>query len=141
MGALCSKTWLLSVRIWIHCPVSFYSGSLSLRDCALFFLTIWRATYRCPTRLCGIASRYVEEYNERRLHSAIGYIAPRDNLEGREQQIWEQCDSRLAAARELRRRRREQLRGLQYSSSLKEASYTARTIPPDQPLAAPSLPQ
>lgn len=55
-----------------------------------------------------LIARYVEEYNERRLHSAIGYIAPRDKLHGREQQIWALRDS-LANARERRRRRGEQL--------------------------------
>lgn len=72
-----------------------------------------------------LIARYVEQYNERRLHSAIGYIAPRDKLEGREQQIWALRDSRLAAARELRQRRREQLRGLPHSSSPQEASSAA----------------
>lgn len=72
-----------------------------------------------------LIARYVEEYNERRLHSAIGYIAPRDKLQGREQQIWALRDSRLAAARELRRQRREQLRGLQPSSSSQGACSAA----------------
>jgi putative transposase len=72
-----------------------------------------------------LIARYVEEYNERRLRSAIGYIAPRDKLQGREQQIWALSDSRLAAARELRRRRREQLRGMPQSTTAEGASCAA----------------
>ena len=72
-----------------------------------------------------LIARYVEQYNERRLHSAIGYITPRDKLAGREKQIWELRDSRLAAARELRRQRREQLRGMLPLSSGLDASDAA----------------
>ena len=72
-----------------------------------------------------LIARYVEEYNERRLHSAIGYIAPVDKLQGREQQSWAHRDSRLAAARELRRRRREQLRGMPQTPTAEEDSCAA----------------
>lgn len=64
-----------------------------------------------------LIARYVEEYNNTRLHSAIGYIAPRDKLHGREQQLWALRDSRLAAARELRRQRRAQLRQMPQTAS------------------------
>jgi transposase InsO family protein len=45
---------------------------------------------------------YISEYNDVRLHSAIGYITPRDKLEGRAEEI--QRDRRLkqAWARHLR---------------------------------------
>ena len=46
--------------------------------------------------------QYVRHYNEVRLHSAIGFIAPKDKLEGREKEIWRLRDERLAAARERR---------------------------------------
>jgi hypothetical protein len=42
-------------------------------------------------------------YNNVRLHSAIGYIAPRDKLEGRAQQIFGERDRKLAEARERRK--------------------------------------
>ena len=45
---------------------------------------------------------YVEHYNNVRLHSAIGYVAPKDKLEGREQQIFDERDRKLAEARQRR---------------------------------------
>lgn len=48
---------------------------------------------------------YVEHYNNERLHSAIGYIAPRDKLQGRSEIIFEQRRRKLAQARERRERR------------------------------------
>lgn len=46
--------------------------------------------------------RFVAHYNNKRLHSAIGYIAPADKLAGRESQIWADRDAKLAHAREHR---------------------------------------
>jgi len=57
-----------------------------------------------------IVGRFVEEYNTKRLHSAIGYVTPKDRLEGRHTQIWEARDRKLEAARALRAVRREQAR-------------------------------
>ena len=45
---------------------------------------------------------YVHHYNESRLHSAIGYVTPRDKLEGREKKIFQQRDKKLEVARERR---------------------------------------
>lgn len=47
--------------------------------------------------------RFVNHYNEQRLHSAIGYVTPRDKLEGRAEAIHRQRDEKLAAAREARK--------------------------------------
>jgi len=52
---------------------------------------------------------YVEHYNNIRLNSAIGYIAPRDLLAGRQQEIHAERDRKLAAARQQRRIRRQQV--------------------------------
>ena len=46
-----------------------------------------------------------------RLHSAIGYVAPKDRLEGRQQAIWDERDRKLALARERRQAARQASRG------------------------------
>jgi putative transposase len=50
-----------------------------------------------------VVGRFVTYYNEVRLHSAIGYIAPKDMLEGRADQIHAERDRKLEEARERRR--------------------------------------
>ena len=53
---------------------------------------------------------FVTHYNTKRLHSAIGYVTPRDKLEGRAEPIHAERDRKLAAARETRRQRRQAMR-------------------------------
>jgi putative transposase len=57
-----------------------------------------------------IVARYVEYYNQVRLHSAIGYITPKDKLEGREKTIFAERDRKLAEARERRKAQRQAAR-------------------------------
>lgn len=57
-----------------------------------------------------LVGRYVEHYNTVRLHSAIGYVTPKDKLEGREPEIFAQRDRKPAEARERRRAARRQAR-------------------------------
>jgi len=57
-----------------------------------------------------LVAAFVDHYNTVRLHSAIGYLAPLDKLEGRAEAIWAERDRKLAEAREARRRRRAQVR-------------------------------
>lgn len=47
--------------------------------------------------------KYVNEYNNIRLHSSIGYIAPRDKLEGRAETIFAERKRKLAEAQERRK--------------------------------------
>ncbi len=53
-----------------------------------------------------VVAEFVEHYNNVRLHSAIGYVAPTDKLDGREEVIFARRDQKLEAARERRRKRR-----------------------------------
>ena len=51
-------------------------------------------------------ANYVDQYNESRLHSAIGYITPADKLAGNAETIFAQREAKLAEAREQRRQKR-----------------------------------
>jgi putative transposase len=57
-----------------------------------------------------LVAQYVEYYNTVRLHSAIGYVTPKDRLEGRQQLIFDERDRKLLAAREQRKARRQAAR-------------------------------
>ena len=57
-----------------------------------------------------IVGEFVDHYNTVRLHSAIGYVAPLDKLEGRAGEILKERDRKLEAAREARKQRRAQAR-------------------------------
>jgi putative transposase len=66
---------------------------------------------RCPLSLeeaRRVVGTFVEHYNTRRLHSAIGYVTPQAKLEGREQQIFEERDRKLETARQHRAQKRAQ---------------------------------
>ena len=49
-----------------------------------------------------VVGAYVLHYNERRLHSAIGYVTPQAKLEGREQSIFAERKEKLQEARKRR---------------------------------------
>ena len=59
-----------------------------------------------------VVGDFVEAYNTRRLHSAIGYVTPHDRLAGRHTAIWDARDQKLEAARLRRAARRDQGRCL-----------------------------
>jgi transposase InsO family protein len=49
---------------------------------------------------------FVDEYNQVRLHSAVGYITPADKLHGLEQVIFDERDRKLEEARARRQQAR-----------------------------------
>jgi putative transposase len=57
-----------------------------------------------------IVGKFVNYYNTVRLHSALGYITPKDKLEGREKAIFDARDRKLEAARERRKEKRQAAR-------------------------------
>lgn len=63
----------------------------------------------CPVSLEDarrLVGGYVEYYNDVRLHSAIGYVAPKIKLEGNEKKVFAQRDQKLESARERRKAKR-----------------------------------
>jgi putative transposase len=71
-----------------------------------------------------IVAQYTEHYNNVRLHSAIGYVAPKDKLEGRDRAILAERDRKLAEARE----RRAQLRQAQHAQPSEPAAAALPAI-------------
>jgi transposase InsO family protein len=67
-------------------------------------------------------TEYVSHYNQVRLHSAIGYVAPKDKLEGRDEEIHSARDRKLTEARE----RRQQLRQAQRQQMPTQPAEPAR---------------
>jgi len=49
-----------------------------------------------------LTEKYVKHYNKMRLHSAIGYVTPKDKLEGPAEEIWQKRDEQLENARKHR---------------------------------------
>jgi putative transposase len=64
-----------------------------------------------------IVGGYVEYYNTVRLHSAIGYVTPKDKLEGKDKAIFDERDRKLAEARERRKTKRQAVREQQATDS------------------------
>ena len=64
-----------------------------------------------------IVGEYIEEYNEKRLHSAIGWISPSDKMAGKSEEIWQKRDKKLEVARKSRALSRKTPREIEEESS------------------------
>ena len=75
-----------------------------------WWLEDWeKETIMCPQNVDEarkIMAEYVEYYNNKRLHSSIGYVAPVDMLQGRQKEIFKEREQRLQEAREQRKAKR-----------------------------------
>jgi len=94
--------------------------------------TIKSECIRPGTPLCvddarRIVTKFVQQYNEVRLHSAIGYVTPLDKLLGRENEIFAERDRKLEEARQ----RRQANRARQAAA---DACYNGNTWPEDRAL-------
>jgi len=88
----------------------------------------------CPLTLEDarrLVTQFVSRYNDDRLHSAIGYIAPRDMLLGREKAIFAERERKLEEARKARAEKRAQQRrkGRYNEDASAEDRATVRTDP------------
>lgn len=86
-----------------------------------------------------LVTNYVAEYNEVRLHSAIGYVTPADKLQGREKEIFAERDRKLEEARAARaasrRHENEEAEQVTLSNRCDRESngcYTESTWPEDR---------
>jgi len=77
----------------------------------------------------SVVSQYIDYYNNQRLHSAIGYIAPKDKLLGRAEEIHRERDRKLEAARQLRKIKRQQQRENQFTLLTDTMAYAILPTP------------
>lgn len=101
-------TQLTHVRTSLHYPQS--NGKKER-----WYQTLKREAIRPQTPLTleqarQVVAAFVQHYNEVRLHSALGYVCPKDRLENRQTAIFAERDRKLEAAREQRQTRRQALR-------------------------------
>jgi putative transposase len=86
-----------------------------------------------------LVAAFVEYYNQRRLHSAIGFITPADMLAGRGPAIWAARDQKLEAARARRRELWASLPETTASQNPQGATIVTQPDPHPSPNAAVAL--
>lgn len=75
-----------------------------------------------------IMGEYIEYYNNVRLNSAIGYITPRDKLEGKEERIFAERDRKLEQRREQRKMDREENHNKMQENALTNPRLSAKLV-------------
>jgi hypothetical protein len=94
-----------------------------------FHRTIKGACIRTETPLTledarRLVAKYVAYCTDVRWHSAIGYVSPKDKLDGREKAIFAERDRKLAEARERRTEKRQASRGAALATAGSEPTTT-----------------
>ena len=79
------------------------NGKLGRYHQTLKVTTIRPKAPSTPDEARRVVAAFVQQYNQQRLHSAIGFITPADKLAGRAETIWAARDQKLEAARARRR--------------------------------------
>ena len=85
-----------------------------------------------------VVGEFVREYNEERLHSALGYVTPKDMLEGRQAEIHAARDQKLSEARERRAQERQEQRRMRVAEQ-SPACYTVESRSEDKALPGGNL--
>jgi len=105
-------TTLLSVAGFSQVTTSPYypqsNGKIERFNGSLKNECIYPTTPLTPEDAHRVVGKYVEHYNTNRLHSAIGYVAPDDMLQGRQKKIHDSRDEKLAKARIARMKQNKQ---------------------------------
>ena len=79
-----------------------------------------------------LVTGYVEQYNDVRLHSALGYIAPADKLYGRATEIFAARDAKLQEARRARAAARQRAKAEKGHATTEKKCYTEDARPEDR---------
>ena len=79
---------------------------------------------RPKTPLCledakQVVAKFVSHYNNHRLHSAIGYVTPRDMLEGRQAAMHAERDRKIEQARQERAHKPDVQRNVRYDKGIR----------------------
>jgi transposase InsO family protein len=82
----------------------------------------------CLQDAIDLVEQYVAYYNEKRLHSAIGYVTPKDFLDGRREVIHTERDRKLEAAR-IRREQDPHINQATLAAKCTVDSQPAATLP------------
>lgn len=123
--AFVRESGMTHVRTSPYYPQS--NGKIERLHKTLKVTTIRPRAPRTFDEAVALVTAFVDHYNNRRLHSAIHFIAPADKLAGREAEILARRDQRLEAARERRRIRR--IEQLHQSPGIGRPDYTMQPTP------------